>query len=79
MPYIKYDHEYLEDTYGIELMDEDDSSMEGEEPKKQLATDLKDIIDKEYSKVCGVCGGTHEFTNIIFFYHSNNIYFHTFL
>ena len=69
MPYVKFDKEYLEKTYQIELEDDDmedeDDSKEVESAKKSL-TNLENITN-EYKKVCSKCGGVHEYTNQIFF------------
>lgn len=65
MPYVKFNKEYLEQTYGIVLDDDDSDSEEGDEPKK-LLTNLHDTIRNSYAQVCK-CGGSHDYENKIFF------------
>lgn len=62
MPYVEFDKDYLEDTYGIKLSEVKKINVEptplgGQGEKKQdSAMNLADIT-AEYSKVCPACAG----------------------
>jgi hypothetical protein len=43
MPYVKFEHEYLEHKYGIELQDEMGVEKEEEEEVTNIAKRLRDI------------------------------------
>ena len=63
MPHVKLDREYLEDTYGIKLSEEE--PVELGDVKKSLT--LHENITNRYFKTCDCCGGKREFKNKIFF------------
>jgi SPP1 gp7 family putative phage head morphogenesis protein len=73
MPYVKFEKEYLEQTYGIVLEDDDmDESME-EDSEKKSVTNLNDItnrfkcdqINELYTSRCEVCATNEIDENIL--------------
>jgi SPP1 gp7 family putative phage head morphogenesis protein len=55
MPYVKFNKEDLEKTYGIKLDDQDDKP-DGEPDGKKSSTNYASITN-EYNCGCGICGG----------------------
>jgi SPP1 gp7 family putative phage head morphogenesis protein len=66
MPYVKFEKEYLEETYGIKLEESDESDSEEVESEKKSVTNLNDItnrfkcesVSELYNTSCTICGGT---------------------
>lgn len=68
MPYVEFDKQYLEDTYGIKLseikkINAEPAPLGGTGAKKPSAMNLTDITD-EYAKACPTCEGSY--TNVGF-------------